>query len=145
MGALNRFRFIAGIAVGIAAATLLFRNPFEPFPARAADSPSTSTILAVPVQISRENQGIALIDTRNRTIWVYEFFDRQTGFKQIRLMAARSWEYDRLLTEWNSADPTPQQIRSVLENIHQKQMLEAIQPTPPETEKKTQSQTELIQ
>ncbi|HOQ05660.1 MAG TPA: hypothetical protein PKY88_10660 [Anaerohalosphaeraceae bacterium] len=145
MGALNRFRFIAGIAVGIAAAALLFRTPLEPLSVRAGEAPTASTILAVPVQISRDNQGIALIDTRNRTIWVYEFFDRQTGFKQIRLMAARSWEYDRLLTEWNSADPTPQQIRSVLENIHQKQMLEAIQPTPPETEKKNQSQTELIQ
>lgn len=130
--------------MGIAAAALLLRSPFEPFAARAAES-AASTILAVPVQISRDNQGIALIDTRSRTIWVYEFFDRQTGFKQIRLMAARSWEYDRLLSEWNSADPTPQQIRAVLENIHQKQMLEAIQPTPPEAEKNNQSQPEPIQ
>lgn len=114
--------------MGLAAAALLFHSPFQPFPARAAESLSSSTILAVPVQISRDNQGLAIIDTRNRTIWVYEFFDRQTGFKQIRLMAARSWEYDRLLTEWNSADPTPQQIRTILENIHQKQMLESIQP-----------------
>lgn len=131
--------------MGLAAAALLLRSPLEPFAARAAESVAPSTILAVPVQISRDTQGIALIDTRSRTIWVYEFFDRQTGFKQIRLMAARSWEYDRLLTEWNSADPTPQQIRSVLENIHQKQMLEAIQPIGPDSEKPNQSQTEPIQ
>ena len=136
MASSNLLRFTLGAAVGVLAALLLFHTPISPYTAQAsADLASGSAILAVPIQISRENQGIALIDTRNRTLWIYELFDRQTGFKQIRLMAARSWEYDRLLTEWNSAEPTPQQIRTVLENIHQKQMLESIQPAEPAGEK----------
>ncbi len=117
-------RFTTGMLIGLLAAGLLFNIPGRPGTVRAgSDQPGNASILVVPIQISRENQGIAMVDTRNRTIWIYELFDRQTGFKQIRLMAARSWEYDRLLTEWNSADPTPQQIRTILENIHQKQLL----------------------
>lgn len=143
MASSNLLRFTVGAAVGLLAAMLLFHTPISPYTAQAsADLASGSAILAVPIQISRENQGIALIDTRNRTLWIYELFDRQTGFKQIRLMAARSWEYDRLLTEWNSAEPTPHQIRTVLENIHQKQMLESIQPAEPAGEKTNQSKPE---
>jgi hypothetical protein len=143
MASSNLLRFTVGAAVGLLAAMLLFHTPISPYTAQAsADLASGSVILAVPIQISRENQGIALIDTRNRTLWIYELFDRQTGFKQIRLMAARSWEYDRLLTEWNSAEPTPQQIRTVLENIHQKQMLESIQPAEPAGEKTNPSKPE---
>ncbi|HPB92477.1 MAG TPA: hypothetical protein PLR31_02870 [Anaerohalosphaeraceae bacterium] len=143
MASSNLLRFTVGAAVGLLAAMLLFHTPISPYTAQAsADLASGSAILAVPIQISRENQGIALIDTRNRTLWIYELFDRQTGFKQIRLMAARSWEYDRLLTEWNSAEPTPQQIRTVLENIHQKQMIESIQPAEPAGEKANQSKPE---
>ncbi len=146
MASSNLLRFTTGAAVGLLAAVLLFHTPAQLHPAQAAaDLTGAPAILAVPIQISRENQGIALIDTRSRTLWIYEFFDRQTGFKQIRLMAARSWEYDRLLTEWNSAEPTPQQIRTVLENIHQKQMLESIQPEQPAGEKTNQPKTESTQ
>jgi hypothetical protein len=122
-------RFTSGILIGLLAAGLLFYIPGRPGTVRAgSDQNSQSSIQVIPIQISRENQGIVMVDTRSRTIWIYELFDRQTGFKQIRLMAARTWEYDRLLTEWNSAEPTPQQIRNALENIHQQQMIEAIQP-----------------
>lgn len=126
------FRFTAGLLVGLLAAGLLLNSPDWAKIARAgADQAGQPSIQVIPVQISRENQGIAMIDTRSKTIWVYELFDRQTGFKQIRLMAARTWEYDRLLNEWNSAEPTPQQIRNALENIHQQQMIEAIGPGEP--------------
>ncbi|HPY77433.1 MAG TPA: hypothetical protein PLQ45_06280 [Anaerohalosphaeraceae bacterium] len=126
------FRFTAGLLVGLLAAGLLLNSPDWVKIARAgADQAGQPSIQVIPVQISRENQGIAMVDTRSKTIWVYELFDRQTGFKQIRLMAARTWEYDRLLNEWNSAEPTPQQIRNALENIHQQQMIEAIGPGEP--------------
>lgn len=138
-------RFTTGILIGLLAAGLLFHAPVRPgIVWGAGDQTGAASIQVIPIQISRENQGIVMVDTRSKTIWIYELFDRQTGFKQIRLMAARTWEYDRLLTEWNSAEPTPQQIRSVLENIHQQQMMEAIQPREPagENESKTETSTQ---
>lgn len=124
-------RFAAGVAVGLLAAGLFFtRSPGDGRLLAGADQPGAS-IQAIPLQMSRESQGIVMIDTRSRTLWVYEIFNRQTGFEQIRLLAARSWEYDRQLTEWNCGEPTPRQIRNVLEGVQQQQMIESILPPEP--------------
>lgn len=74
-------------------------------------------ITAIPVQLGRESYGLAMIDAENQTLWIYEFNTRGQMFTQLRLIAARSFEYDRKLTEWNTAEPTPTQVRNILENI----------------------------
>lgn len=74
------------------------------------------TVKAIPVQLGREAYGLAMIDSETQTLWVYEFM-RGQAFGQLRLIAARSFEYDRKLTEWNTAEPTPTQVKKILESL----------------------------
>ena len=36
-------------------------------------------------------------------------------------LAARSWRYDRLLHQYNTAEPKPEQVKMLLENLGQMQ------------------------
>jgi len=131
----NLIRFSLGILIGLFGAGLFFYTPAGPDNrAWAAQSPGASHIQVIPIQINRESQGICMVDTRMKTLWVYGVKMQQPGFEQIRLLAARSWEYDRQLTEWNCGEPTPGQIRNVIEGVQQQQMIESIQPEEPAEE-----------
>ena len=80
-------------------------------------------ILVIPIQLERDMYGIAMVDKLNQTIWVYELNSRVPAYNRLRLLAARSWRYDRLLQQYNTAEPKPEQVRIILETIS-KQMLQ---------------------
>ena len=81
-----------------------------------AQKPVKDDIMVVPVQIARDSFGIAMVDTGNQTIWIYEINSRGgPTYTRMRLLAARSWRYDRLLQDLNNADPRPEQIKALLE------------------------------
>ncbi len=72
-------------------------------------------IVVVPVQISRDNFGIAMVDTVGKTLWLYEINSRGPAPYRLRLLAARNWQYDQLLEEYNTAEPRPSQVKEILE------------------------------
>jgi len=74
-------------------------------------------IMAVPIQLGRESFGLAMIDTMGQTIWIYEINNRGPAQNRLRLIAARSWKYDRLLEEYNTAEPKPNQVKLLLEKL----------------------------
>ncbi|MHC4620410.1 MAG: hypothetical protein ACYTEQ_21895 [Planctomycetota bacterium] len=74
-------------------------------------------ILVVPVQITRDSYGLAMVDTTAQTLWVYEVNSRGPAFNRLRLLAARSWRYDRLLQQYNTGEPTPEQVKTLVENL----------------------------
>ena len=76
-----------------------------------------SSVMVVPMQLGREQYGLAMVDTKNQTLWIYEISNRKAGFSQLRLMAARSWEFDRKLKEFNSGEPSPQYIKNILDGM----------------------------
>ncbi len=78
---------------------------------------SQGRVLVVPVQIDRDNYGIAMVDTTLQNLWVYKLDGRALGRNRLRLLAARSWEYDKLLEEFNTAEPTPKQVKELLERL----------------------------
>ena len=78
---------------------------------------SLSGVMAIPVQLGRDTYGLAMIDTQAQTLWIYEFNARGQLFDQLRLITARSFAYDRQLTEWNTAAPTPTQVRQMVESM----------------------------
>ncbi|MHC5083423.1 MAG: hypothetical protein ACYTET_05735 [Planctomycetota bacterium] len=77
-------------------------------------------VTTIPVQLSRDVYGIAMIDSRAETMWVYEFSMRGNSFDRLRLVAARSFEFDRQLTEWNTGSPTPRQVEEILNTLEKK-------------------------
>ena len=74
-------------------------------------------ILVIPVQLERNSYGIAMVDTVAQTMWIYRFNSRVPNQKRLGLLAARSWKYDRLLHQYNTAEPKPQQVKEILEEF----------------------------
>ena len=93
-------------------------------PATAQAELQTGTdngILVIPVQIGRESYGLAMVDTVGQTLWIYELNSRGPAHSRLNLLAARSWRYDRLLEQYNTAEPKPEQVKMLLENLGQMQ------------------------
>ena len=91
-------------------------------PANAQEQLQAGTaneVLVVPVQIDRDSYGIAMVDTVGQTMWIYELTSRGPVHGRMKLLAARSWKYDRLLEEYNTAEPKPEQIKMLLEELKQ--------------------------
>jgi hypothetical protein len=80
-----------------------------------------SGISVIPVQLARDSYGLAMIDTIEQTIWLYEIDNRPPAHNRLRLLAARSWEYDRRLKNYNTSDPKPDQVKMMLEKLSQQQ------------------------
>ena len=80
-----------------------------------------SGILVIPVQIERDSYGLAMVDTVGQTLWIYELNSRGPAHSRLKLLAARSWRYDRLLQQYNTAEPKPEQVKMLLENLGQLQ------------------------
>ena len=74
-------------------------------------------VIAVPIQLGRDSYGVAMIDNKSQTLWVYGFDTRGKTFETLHLIAARSFEYDRKLTEWNTGAPTPTQVKNIIETL----------------------------
>ena len=91
-------------------------------PASAKAEPQTNTeerILVIPVQIERDSYGLAMVDTVGQTLWIYEINSRGPAHNRLRLLAARSWRYDKLLQQYNTAEPKPEQVKMLLKNLGQ--------------------------
>jgi len=80
-----------------------------------------SGILVIPVQIERDSYGLAMVDTVGQTLWIYELNSRGPAHNRLRLLAARSWRYDRLLQQYNTDEPKPEQVKMLLESLGQQQ------------------------
>ena len=74
-------------------------------------------ILVIPVQLERNAYGLAMVDIVNQTLWVYQLSNTGPVYNRLQLLAARSWRYDRLLQQYNTADPKPQQVKMLLEGF----------------------------
>ncbi len=69
-------------------------------------------VFIVPAQFTRDNFGCYLLDVDAQTVVAYQFYP---GEKQLRLIAARGYRYDRRLTNFNTGAPSPEEVRSLLE------------------------------
>ena len=76
-------------------------------------------VLVIPVQLERDSYGLAMVDTVGQTMWIYEINPNGPAHKRLRLLAARSWRYDRLLQQYNTAEPRPEQVKLLLEGLVQ--------------------------
>jgi len=121
-GTENRWLLPVFIVLGVLC--LFFIGSKLGSPANAQIELQTSTeggILVIPVQIERDSYGLAMVDTVSQTLWIYELNNRGPAHNRLRLLAARSWRYDRLLQQYNTAEPKPEQVKMLLESLGQQQ------------------------
>lgn len=68
-------------------------------------------IMAFTGQIDRDQYGLFMVDADAGTVWVYQL--KRPGY-QLKLLAARSWVYDRQLEEYNCASLTPSEVAQLV-------------------------------
>jgi hypothetical protein len=76
-----------------------------------------AAVSVVPLQLGRESYGLAMVDAKSETIWIYEINSRAPAHSRLKLLAARSWHYDKLLEEYNSAQPKPSEVKNIIEQL----------------------------
>ena len=86
-------------------------------------------VFIVPAQFSETSYGCYIMDVDAQTICAYQYFG-----KQLRLVAARHFRWDRRLHQFNSENPTPDDVRKMIEREEQdarvKQNNDAPKPEP---------------
>lgn len=78
---------------------------------------AVSPVSVVPIQLGRESYGVAMIDPKSESIWIYEINNRAASHNRLKLFAARNWHYDKMLEEFNSGEPKPQQVKNMIEQM----------------------------
>ena len=85
-------------------------------------------VYAFTGQLDHNQYGLFMLDVDQGTIWCYEI-DLVDGTRKLRLIAARSWVYDRYLQDFNCAAPD---FRMVQQLVAQQRTPEAgMNRTPP--------------
>ena len=86
-------------------------------------------VFIVPAQFSETSYGCYIMDVDAQTVCAYQYFG-----KQLRLVAARHFRWDRRLHQFNSENPTPDDVRKMIEREEQdarvKQNNDAPKPEP---------------
>jgi len=78
----------------------------------AGPGPGARGIYAFTGQIGSRSYGLFMLDVDTGTVWCYEMAG---GGRHLKLLAARSWIFDRYLEEFNVAAPTPAEVRQLVE------------------------------
>ena len=114
----NRWRLIALLSLIVAVLAIASSRPrSDALASISSGGAGDGNIVVVPIQTARDGYGIAMVDLQGKTLWIYEIGARTGSQSRLRLLAARSWKYDRMLTEYNTGEPTPEQVRAILERL----------------------------
>jgi len=112
----------AFIALGVLCLFFIGSKLGSPASAQARlQTDADGRILVIPVQIDRDSYGLAMVDTVGETLWIYQLSNRGPAYSRLKLLAARSWRYDKLLQQYNTSEPKPEQVKTLLESLGQQQ------------------------
>ena len=99
--------WIIAILLAVIATALWLRPPDGLTPTALAQSQSLAGargVYAFTGQLGHNRYGLFMLDVDQGTIWCYEM-DSVGGTRKLRLVAARTWIYDRYLQDFNCAPP----------------------------------------
>lgn len=118
--ALRRPLWACAGAIVLLALAILFRGDgnrgfpeFLPSAAAQAQGPIAGGggYYLMPGQLASNMWGVYLMDIETQSVAVYHY---DAGARQLRLLAVREFEQDRLLRDFNTY-PSPEEVRRVLE------------------------------
>jgi hypothetical protein len=69
-------------------------------------------VFVMPAQFAEKIWGCYLLDVDQQTLCAYQYYP---GEKQLRLIAARNYRYDRKLQNLNTDHPTPLEVKDLLD------------------------------
>lgn len=88
------------------------------------------SVYAFSGQLTRDRFGLFMMDVDAATVWCYELDRGEDSQLHMRLVAARSWYWDRSLEEFNVAAPVPGAVREMV--LQQRSHRDLSQPPPVE-------------
>jgi len=91
----------------------------------AGPAPGARGIYAFTGQIGNRSYGLFMLDVDTGTVWCYEM----AAGRHMKLLAARSWIFDRYLEEFNVAAPTPTEVRQLVEQQQAARKAQGSQPS----------------
>lgn len=72
-------------------------------------------VFAFTGQLDRDSYGLFMLDVDQGTLWCYEI-ESVGSERRLRLVAGRSWIYDRYLRDFNSAGYNWKQVQQLIEH-----------------------------
>jgi hypothetical protein len=103
-------------------AVQLWLRPDESFTptAMAQTSPLAGArgVFAFTGPLDHEQYGLFMLDVDQGTIWCYGF-ETVNGVRKLRLIAGRTWIYDRYLQDFNCAAPSFREVQSLVNQQRQ--------------------------
>ncbi len=97
-------------------ATALVVGPGNGLSIQAAqgDSPMAGArgIFAFTGQLDKHSYGLFMMDVDSSNVWCYQYVP---GTRRLKLVAARSFLYDRYLENYGLDEPSPAEIKAVLD------------------------------
>jgi hypothetical protein len=78
-----------------------------------ADSPMVGArgVFAFTGQIDKNRYGLFMLDVDSSNVWCYEYLP---GTRKLKLVAARSFRWDRYLENYNNEEPAPEVVKKML-------------------------------
>jgi hypothetical protein len=70
-------------------------------------------VFAFTGPLDRERTGLFMLDVDQGTVWCYAF-ETVGGTSKLRLVAARTWVYDRYLQDFNCAPPDFRMVQKLV-------------------------------
>ena len=85
-------------------------------------------VYAFTGQLDRDQYGLFMMDVDQGTIWCYAF-ERAGETRKLRLVAARTWVYDRYLQDFNCAAPDFRMVQQLVSEQRVRTARELREPT----------------
>lgn len=111
-------QWIIAAALVVIAFVLVVR--LEPLPGKRAEAQVTASagargVFAFSGQLTKNSAGVFMVDMDTMTIWAYEYQPLQ-GAGCLRLVAARTWKWDRYLENLNACGIEPADVEQMIED-----------------------------
>ena len=108
--------WVIALLLAVIATALIVRTP-GPMMVQPAfgDSPMVGArgIFAFTGQLDKNSYGLFMMDVDNRTVWCYQYLP---STRKLKLVAARSFDYDRYLRDYNNETPSQEEVKGLVDD-----------------------------
>jgi len=105
--------WVIAVCLGVIATCLVLRlEEGQAVQAQPVAQAGARGIFAFSGQLTKGTYGVFMVDVDTGTLWCYEYLSAK---RELRLVAARSWLYDRYLEEFNAGQPPVAEIERLVE------------------------------
>jgi hypothetical protein len=123
------------IAIALAViATALWMRPGAGMPVALGQNQGMAGargVYAFTGQLDSSRYGLFMLDVDQGTIWCYEI-EQVDGVRKLKLVAGRTWTYDRYLQDFNCAKPDFRTVQQLVTQQRNASTADSVSPAAPD-------------